>query len=147
MILVFKKILKFCIFQGYLMIWRELWVMVVGFDFSVIYFFSVTSVILVYLLVLLFCYVFYQLLRIFLFRFLQEYILDFFKIMVFCIYCFGYGVIRNVYGYFVYIFCVVFLNIVSVFIFNFGDGILLMVWLKYFQKQIFVWKFLVKVIV
>lgn len=136
---------KSCIFQGYLMTWRELWVMAVGFDPPVTHFSSVTSAILVYLLALLFCYVFYQLSRILLPRFLQEYVLDFFKTMAFCTYCFGHGVIRNAHGHLAYIVCVVPLNTASVFIFNLGDGNPLIVWLKYLQKQIPAWKFLAKV--
>lgn len=131
--------------MGYLMTWRELWVMAVGFDPPVTHFSSVTSAILVYLLALLFCYVFYQLSRILLPRFLQEYVLDFFKTMAFCTYCFGHGVIRNAHGHLAYILCVVPLNTASVFIFNLGDGTPLMVWLKYLQKQIPAWKFLAKV--
>jgi hypothetical protein len=41
--------------------------------------------------------------------------------------------------------CVVPLNTISIFIFNQGDGTPLLVWLKYLQNQIPVWKFLLKV--
>lgn len=133
------------LFQGYIMTWRELWVMAVGFDPPVSHFSSVTSAILFYLLALLFCYVFYQLSRIFLPRFLQEYVLDFFKTMAFCTYCFGHAVIRNAHGHLAYILCVVPLNTASIFIFNLGDGTPLLVWLKYLQKKIPAWKFLAKV--
>lgn len=96
--------------------------MSVGFDPPMTHFSSVTSAVLIYLLALLFCYVLYQLSKIFLPGFIQEYVLDFFKTLAFCTYCFGHGVVRNAHGHLGYILCMVPLNTASVLIFNLGDG-------------------------
>lgn len=125
--------------------WRELWSMSVGFDPPMTHFSSVTSAVLIYLLVLLLCYVLYQLSKTFLPGFIQEYVLDFFKTLAFCTYCFGHGVVRNAHGHLGYILCMVPLNTASVLIFNLGDGTPLTVWAKYLRGHIPTWKFVIKV--
>lgn len=119
--------------------------MSVGFDPPMTHFSSVTSAVLIYLLVLLLCYVLYQLSKTFLPGFIQEYVLDFFKTLAFCTYCFGHGVVRNAHGHLGYILCMVPLNTASVLIFNLGDGTPLTVWAKYLRGHIPTWKFVIKV--
>lgn len=127
------------------MTWRDLWETVMGFQPPVSHVSPTVSAILIYLLALIFCFLFYQLSRVFLPRLLQEYVLDFFKTLAFCTYCFGHGVIRTAHGHLGYVLCAVPLNTASVLIFKIGDGTPLSVWSKYLQKQIPTWKFCLKV--
>lgn len=119
--------------------------MVVGFEPPVTHFSAATSAIFIYLLALLFCYVLYRLSRIFLPEFLQDYVIDFFKTLAFCTYCFGHGVVRNAHGHLGYVLCVVPLNTASVLLFNLGDGTPLSAWSKYLRGLLPTGKFLLKV--
>ncbi|XP_061185856.1 uncharacterized protein LOC133193960 [Saccostrea echinata] len=131
--------------EKHLMTWRDVWVVALGFEPPVTHFSAAVSAIIIYLLALLFCYVSYQLARALMPRIVQEYVLDFFKTLAFCTYCFGHGVIRNAHGHLGYVLCVVPLNTASVLIFNIGDGTPLTVWSKYLRGQIPKWKFFAKV--
>ncbi|XP_062613075.1 uncharacterized protein LOC134274846 [Saccostrea cucullata] len=125
--------------------WRELWMMALGFEAPVTYFSSIISSIFVYILVLLFCFIFYQMSRVFLPWCIQEYVLDYFKTLAFCTYCFGHGVIRDAHGHLGYVFCCVPLSTISILIFHLGDGTPLQVWLQYLKRKIPLWKFVLKV--
>ncbi|XP_060066021.1 aquaporin-11-like [Ylistrum balloti] len=120
------------------MTWRDMWTVVMGDTPDFLHFHPILATVSIYLLIMVFCYLMYQLSSL-LPSPLRSYAFDFFTTMAFCAYPFGHIVIRQAYGGVGYMSAIVPLVIISVNVFSKGTGSPLGYWMGFLQGTTSLW--------
>lgn len=124
-----------------MMTWRDMWALAVGDAPEFLHFHPILASICIYMLIMIFCYVLYQL-SCLLPSFLQSYAFDFFTTTAFCSYPFGHAIMRQTYGGVGYMCAMVPLVFVSIQIFSKGKGSPLGYWMGFLQGTTSLWTML-----